>query len=150
MKVKSKITAFVLVAFWAVVGVGCSATRQTANVKTEIEQIMLEQSQAWSSGNLEAFMEPYWKSDSLLFIGKSGPSFGWDKTLQNYQRSYPTQDAMGKLTFTLLHVDPLSKETLLVVGRWHLSRKMGDLQGYFSLVFKKIGGKWKIIADHSS
>ncbi|AKQ45447.1 hypothetical protein TH63_07020 [Rufibacter radiotolerans] len=119
-------------------------------VKGEIAQIMDAQSQAWNRGDLEAFMEPYWHSDSLVFVGHSGPTFGWDKTLQNYKRSYPTQEAMGKLAFTLLHTSAISKDALLVVGKWHLSRRIGDLQGHFSLVFRKIGGKWQIVADHSS
>ncbi|MFC6999868.1 YybH family protein [Rufibacter roseus] len=111
---------------------------------------MLRQSEAWNRGDLEAFMEPYWQSDSLVFIGKNGPTYGWNQTLQNYKRGYPTPEAMGKLTFTLLRTDIISKDGLFVIGKWHLRRTIGDLEGHFSLVFRKIGGKWKIVADHSS
>ena len=128
----------------------CVSSRSDSEVKPDIAKIMDAQSQAWNRGDLEAFMEPYWHSDSLVFVGHSGPTFGWDKTLQNYKRSYPTLEAMGKLTFTLLHTSSISKDALLVVGKWHLSRRMGNLQGHFSLVFRKIAGKWQIVADHSS
>ncbi len=111
---------------------------------------MLEQSEAWNRGDLEAYMASYWHSDSLVFIGKNGPTYGWEKTLQNYRRSYPTPEAMGTLTFTLLKTDRLSKDAFFVVGKWHLRRAIGDVQGHFSLVFRKIAGKWKIVADHSS
>ena len=37
-----------------------------------------------------------------------------------------------------------------VVGKWHLQRTAGDLQGIFTLLLKKINGKWLIAADHSS
>lgn len=95
-------------------------------------------------------MELYWHSDSLLFIGKNGPTYGWENTLSNYRKSYPNPEAMGKLTFILLHEEKLSKDALFVVGKWHLSRSIGNVQGHFSLIFKKIDGKWKIVADHSS
>ena len=111
---------------------------------------MQDQTLAWNRGDLEAFMEPYWQSVSLVFVGKGGPTYGWDQTLQNYKRSYPSPEAMGKLTFTLLRTSQIAPEALLVIGKWHLSRNMGNLEGHFSLVFRKIGGKWKIIADHSS
>jgi hypothetical protein len=57
---------------------------------------------------------------------------------------------MGKLHFTILQTKPLGKQHYFVVGKWHLARSVGNLQGHFSLVFKKIKGKWFIIADHSS
>ncbi|AMM52159.1 L-asparaginase [Rufibacter sp. DG15C] len=121
-----------------------------STVQPEIQRIMDDQSQAWNRGDLEGFMAHYWKSDSLVFIGKSGPTYGWQKTLENYQKGYPNKDAMGQLKFTLLKTDVLSPETLFVVGKWHLTRTIGDVGGHFSLVFKKINGQWKIIADHSS
>jgi len=131
-------------------GVNCSPRLSPASYQPEIAQIMQDQTLAWNRGDLEAFMEPYWQSDSLVFVGESGPTYGWDQTLQNYKRSYPSPEAMGKLTFTLLRTSQIAPEALLVIGKWHLSRNMGNLEGHFSLVFRKIGGKWKIIADHSS
>ena len=135
--------------FWGVSG--CTPPISTSNrEKAAIAAVMLEQSDAWNKGDLEAYMEPYWHSDSLVFIGKNGPTYGWEKTLQNYRRGYPTPEAMGKLTFTLLKTDQLRKGVYFVIGKWHLRRSIGDLQGHFSLVFRKIAGKWKIVADHSS
>ena len=97
-------------------------------------------------------MQGYWKSDSLLFIGKSGLTYGWQQTLDNYKRSYPDVSDMGKLTFDLKEVRELSAENILVVGKWHLQREAakGDLQGHFSVIFKRFADGWKIVADHSS
>ncbi|WP_192820996.1 DUF4440 domain-containing protein [Rufibacter sp. LB8] len=137
--------------FFFILMVGCSPKiPQSGPAKKEIQAIMDFQSQAWNRGDLPAFMEPYWQSDSLVFIGKSGPTYGWTKTLQNYQKSYPSAEAMGKLTFTLLQVNPIAPDILFVVGKWHLARSMGNLEGHFSLLFRKIDGQWKIVADHSS
>ena len=115
-----------------------------------IVKILSEQDAAWNRGDIEAFMKGYWKNDSLMFIGKSGITYGWQKTLNNYKKGYPDTTAMGKLDFTLLEVKPLSTLHYFVVGKWHLARSIGDLNGYFTLVFKKIKNSWRIIADHSS
>lgn len=105
---------------------------------------------AWNEGNVEKFMEAYWKSDSLMFIGKSGVTYGWQKTLDNYKQNYPDAAAMGKLTFDILEVKRLSVMYFFVVGKWHLTRTIGDVEGHFTLIFKKVKNKWVIVSDHSS
>ena len=109
-----------------------------------------EQTQAWNQGNIERFMKTYWENDSLMFIGKNGVTYGWLNTLNNYKRNYPDTAAMGKLSFTILTLRPLSAEYFYVVGKWHLQRTIGDLGGHYDLLFKKIKGRWVIVADHSS
>lgn len=117
----------------------------------QIRTILTTQAAAWNRGDLPAYMEGYWQSDSLLFIGKNGPQHGWQRTLDNYQRSYPDAAAMGQLDFSQLRVSPLSADAAHVVGRWHLARpQKGDLQGWFTLLFRKVDGRWVIVADHSS
>ena len=115
-----------------------------------IQKILSNQINAWNSGNVDAFMVGYWESDSLVFIGKSGITYGYNKTLANYKKGYPDTVSMGKLTFTILTIKQLSSKYYTVVGKWHLSRTVGNLQGHFSLLFKKIHNKWVIIQDHSS
>lgn len=109
-----------------------------------------EQRLAWNSGNLEKFMSTYWQSDSLMFIGKSGVTYGWQNTLDNYKKGYPDTAAMGKLDFDILEVKRLSVLYFIVVGKWHLTRSIGDVGGHFTLLFKKIKNRWVIVADHSS
>jgi ketosteroid isomerase-like protein len=115
-----------------------------------IRTLIEEQRQAWNMGDKEKFMQTYWQSDSLMFIGKSGVTYGWQKTLENYKKGYPDTAAMGKLDFDLLEVKRLSVMYFFVVGKWHLTRSIGDVGGHFTLLFKKIKNKWVIVADHSS
>ena len=119
-------------------------------IAVEINRLMEEQEEAWSAGDLEDFMEHYWKSDSLVFIGKSGVNYGWQTTLENYRDSYPDKAAMGELTFENLSIEKLSDKHTFVIGKWHLKRSEGDLSGHYSLLWKKIDGEWKIVSDHSS
>ena len=116
----------------------------------EIRKVMADQEKCWNEGNLECFMEGYWKSDDLVFVGSAGPKYGWQVTLNNYKRSYPTSEAMGTLKFDILKLTSIGKKHYLVIGKWSLKREKDNPQGHFSLLWEKIGGEWKIIADHSS
>jgi len=126
-----------------------SGTAQS-NDELAIKQALSEQIEAWNQGNIERFMKTYWENDSLMFIGKGGIKYGWNNTLNNYKRNYPDTIAMGKLSFDILKMSRLSPEYFYVVGKWHLQRSIGDLNGHYDLLFRKINGKWVIIADHSS
>ncbi len=115
-----------------------------------IRNSMNEQLIAWNKGDIDRFMLTYWQSDSLKFIGKSGVTYGWQNTLENYKKNYSDTAAMGKLDFNILEVNKLSELYFFVVGKWHLTRSIGDIGGHFTLLFKKIKNKWLIVVDHSS
>ena len=115
-----------------------------------IRKSMNEQLEAWNKGDINRFMDTYWQSDSLMFIGKSGVTYGWKETKENYIQSYPDTAAMGKLDFKIIEVKRLSVLYFHVVGRWQLTRSIGNLSGHFTLLFKKIKNKWVIVSDHSS
>jgi len=129
-----------------------SQSKQTPmdRVETSIRQVLNEQVKAWNRGDVVGYMQGYWKNDSLMFIGKNGINWSWAKTLENYKKSYPDTATMGKLSFDILLVKKLSSTYYYVVGKWTLKRSIGDLSGYYNLLFKKINGRWLIIADHTS
>jgi len=118
--------------------------------EAEVRSVLARQNAAWNRGDIDAFMVGYWENDSLMFIGQSGVTYGYKNTLANYKRNYPDTTAMGKLTFTLIHVKQISPEYFHVTGKYHLARTIGDASGHFTLMFRKINGKWLIISDHSS
>jgi ketosteroid isomerase-like protein len=115
-----------------------------------IRQILANQESAWNQGDLTTFMIGYWENDSLVYIGKNGPTYGYMTTLNNYKKNYPDTSHMGKLKFKLLSVNPLNTDHYFVIGKFNLTRTVGDASGYFTLLFRKINGVWKAIADHSS
>ncbi len=117
---------------------------------SEIKALLAKQNAAWNKGDIGGFMEGYWNNDSMMFIGKSGIKYGWKNTLDNYKKGYPDTASMGKLKFELIEFKKLSTENYFVVGKWFLTRTIGNIDGVFTLVIKKIKNKWLIIADHSS
>ena len=126
-----------------------SVFSQTKDEK-EVRNVLATQNAAWNRGDVDAFMVGYWENDSLMFIGKSGVTYGYKNTLSNYKKNYPDTATMGKLTFTLIQVKQLSPEYFHVTGKYYLTRTIGDASGHFTLLFRKINGKWVIISDHSS
>jgi uncharacterized protein (TIGR02246 family) len=120
------------------------------NPRTEIMQVLNKQQKAWNDGKIEAYMLGYWNSDSLTFVGKRGVTRGWKNTLENYKKSYPDKATMGKLELQIISLKLLTTDMAFVVGKWDLTRTAGNVGGHFTLLMRKLKGKWVIVADHSS
>ena len=117
--------------------------------KAAILEVMQEQEKDWNNGDLEGFMQGYWKSDSLKFYGSNGLINGWQKTLDRYNSAYPTKAETGTLKFVINDVSKIESNSYWVMGEYHLTRDVGDANGVFIIIFKKINGQWKIVADMS-
>lgn len=127
-----------------------SAAQTTqAEDKEAILSVMKLQEKAWSANDLEGFMQGYWKNDSLKFYGSSGLTRGWQQTLDNYKKRYPTKGHSGSLQFTINDVSKIDEGSYWVMGEYFLKRSVGDANGIFIIIFKKINGEWKIVADMS-
>lgn len=118
--------------------------------KKAISNLLEKQRLAWNRGDLEGYMQGYWESDSLLFVGKSGPKYGWKTTLENYKKNYRDNSTMGILTFNILQINVIDLKNAFVLGAWHLKREADEPQGFFTLWLRRIKGEWKIVSDHSS
>ena len=118
----------------------------------EINDLMYEQEDSWNEGNIEDFMKKYWKNDSLIFIGKSGINYGWNKTTSNYKKSYPSQNLMGLLHFNNIKCLPINDTTHIISGQWNISRldSSKNVGGYYSLMWIKKEDGWRIVYDHTS
>lgn len=125
--------------------------QQQKNKETiAIIDILSKQEAAWNNGNLDSFMLYYWHSPALRFVSKNGVRKGWQAVYDSYKKNYSDKDEMGKLGFEIKSIDLIDKENAMVVGSWKVENKSGSPAGYFSLWFKKIGGEWFIIMDHTS
>lgn len=139
-----------LVAILFVVAISVSASAQSSKDATAIRKVMDDQTVAWNKGDLETFMAGYWKSEKLKFVSGDKITYGWQRTLDNYKKTYATKALMGTLTFSELEITLLSKDAAYVVGSWHLKREKDDPRGKFTLLWRKVAGKWLIVSDHSS
>ncbi|GAC1367090.1 MAG: nuclear transport factor 2 family protein [Hymenobacter sp.] len=139
---------------WALIGCARRLLPGTANAavaRRAIAQVLATQVAAWNRGDIPGFMQGYWHADSLVFLGRKGPTYGWQQTLDNYQKNYPDASAMGQLDFSGLRITLLAPQAAQVVGHWHLARPTaGNVQGYFLLVLRQVEGSWVMVADHTN
>ncbi len=135
---------------YSILALGIFACVDKSDIQYDIRNVMKKQQDVWNSGNLEGFMDGYWRSDSLRFLSKDGVTMGWKASLLRYQKAYPSQEAMGQLKFENLRIEVLSGEEAYADGRWNLFRSSDTLSGHFTLLWKRIDGRWLIVSDHSS
>ncbi|MGB2129680.1 MAG: YybH family protein [Flavicella sp.] len=131
------------------IAIGCRSTKQLNTDKAAIKQVLFQSAKDWNNGDMAAYMNAYWKSDKLQFIGRNGITYGWEQTLKNYLKSYPNKEVMGMLSFEILDLQYRSKNVYTLVGTYHLERKSSNADGIFSLLFERKDGIWCITSDHS-
>jgi ketosteroid isomerase-like protein len=59
---------------------------------------------------------------------------------------------MGKLAFDLLVVEVVGPDACAVVGRYRLKKEEDEAEasGHFTLMLRRVQGRWVIASDHSS
>ena len=139
--------------FILLVLIGCNAYSQLRLENDDINAIraiLKSQETAWNNADINTFMEGYWQSEKLVFVGSKGPTYGFLNTLERYKASYPNKEAMGTLNFDLLFIEQWDEKTIQVIGKFTLTRENDQPTGFFTLLFRKIDSVWKIVSDHSS
>lgn len=148
MTLKFKVLTIALFVFYS-----CSeklSDQKNSKQIDAIHSVMQAQAQAWNNGDLDGYMQGYWKSDSLVFTGGKNRTKGWHQSLDRYKKSYPTKISMGMLTFSELETNLISDISAFTTGVWVLDKDSNSVNGRFTLVWKRIHNQWLIIADHTS
>jgi len=143
---------FVLFALIASFIGSTSIPAETSNADTasEIRAVLTAQQEAWNRGDIEEFMNGYWRSEETVFVSGDEVTHGWQKVLDRYKRNYSDRTKMGTLTFSDLEITPLGDESAVVLGRWKLERRKDQPHGRFTLIFRRFPDGWKIVHDHTS
>jgi len=129
------------------------SAQEDPNQKADaIRKVMNAQVAAWNKGDLEGYMDGYWRSPDLEFYSGTTITKGWDATLERYKKRYQQGgNEMGKLDFSELAIHTNPSDIAWVTGKWHLKMKDGsDRGGLFTLIFRKTATGWKITHDHTS
>ena len=122
----------------------------SAQDDADIRLVLTKQQNAWNEGDIDGFMDHYWKSDSLRFMTKEKVTRGWKNTLERYKKGYPDKQTMGKLDFDILSVEQLANDAAIVTGHWKVTAGSEVSEGHFNLLFRKKQNRWVIVLDHTS
>jgi ketosteroid isomerase-like protein len=119
--------------------------------ETAILGVLTAQVGAWNRGDLDAFMDGYWRDEKLTFISGDNVERGWNATRDRYIKRYKSEgQKMGRLSFSDHEIEGLTPELALVRGRYLLNRNDELQTGRFTLTFRKFPEGWKITSDHTS
>jgi beta-aspartyl-peptidase (threonine type) len=137
------------VAVLTIVCSGCIAAGPRPCPPEEVDRMLELQAEAWNTGDIEAFMKPYWRSPDLTFSSGGQVTRGWAPVLDSYRQRYPDPRAMGHLTFSDLEFNELGEDAAFVLGHWRLERE-DPVGGAFTLVLRRLDDRWMIVHDHTS
>ncbi|MFY7672006.1 DUF4440 domain-containing protein [Tenacibaculum sp. MEBiC06402] len=138
-----------LILLFSVILIYSCSTSDEKQDRKEIMALLKHQASDWSRHDLDCFMLGYWKSDSLKFYGKNGITYGWKNVLDKYKKSYPYEEDTGKLKFKINAINKIENNSYYVMGEYHLTREIGNTDGIFMIILKRVKDDWKIIADTS-
>ncbi|HJT46329.1 MAG TPA: nuclear transport factor 2 family protein [Chthoniobacterales bacterium] len=143
----------------AVAGIGL-AQDPKRDVASEIQKVIQTQQAGWNRGDIEGFMDGYWRSEKTVFVSGDELTRGWQKVLDRYKARYSDRAKMGTLTFSEIEITPLSGDSAIALGSWKLNREhdpaspgsvaTSSPHGRFTLIFRHFPDGWKIIHDHTS
>jgi len=112
-----------------------------------ITAVLEAQDAAWNRGDIDAFMDGYWKSPELRFASGGNVTRGWDETNARYHNTYGTPEKMGTLITGDYEIVLLAPDAAIAHGSWKLERAGDAPSGLYTLVMRKFGDDWKIISD---
>jgi len=118
--------------------------------QSEIQAVLNAQQDAWNRGDIDAFMNGYWRSEKTVFVSGDEVTRGWQKVLDRYKKKYSDRAKMGTLTFSDLEITPLTNDSAVALGAWKLKRATDEPHGRFTLIFRRLPEGWRIIHDHTS
>jgi ketosteroid isomerase-like protein len=145
-----KILTFVILTFAFAISIVAQTGAQQTKITADIRKVMDDQSAAWNSGDIDGFMSGYWRSEKLVFISGDNVTRGWQPTLDRYKKGYDSRAKMGTLKFSGLEFFPISKDAVIVLGSWELTREKDNPHGKFTLTFRKFKEGWRVVMDHTS
>jgi ketosteroid isomerase-like protein len=120
--------------------------------QAEIAAMLARSAADWNRGDLAGFMSDYLNDSTVGFMARGHVQYGWQPVFDNYQRNYfAPGKSRDSLTFDELKVRSLAGDAAFATARFRLTR--GDsivASGPFTLVLRKLNGRWQIIHDHTS
>ena len=129
-----------------------AATTGDSPIQAAIRRVLDDQTLAWNRGDLDAFLEGYWRSPKVVFQSGGTRHDGFDAMRDRYRQRYQAEGkAMGQLVFSGLDIEPLALDAAFVRGRYTLTMPDGSHPtGLFTLIMRRLDNGWKITHDHTS
>jgi uncharacterized protein (TIGR02246 family) len=128
---------------------------ERATLRTEIETMLSRGAANWNRGDLSAFVDDYLPGSETTYIGSKGVLRGPEAIRAAYAPRFAPGGVRDSLFFELVDVDPLAPDVANIIATWSLVRHVSGRdsltgRGPTSLLMRRVGGRWRIVHDHSS
>lgn len=151
----SRTIVFVSAAMLVVGGPRCLTAQQpnAATVRTEVQQAVRAYVDVFNRADVATLVEMYSREAGVTSVGDGQIMRGWD-AIRSASDSIAGAEGKYKVSTGSIDIIPLGPGYAMALTSTIITLKSGDqgtpLRGAMTLVFKKIGGEWKIIHDHTS
>lgn len=123
--------------------------RDASAAEAGVRETLAAQVAAWNTGDVMGFLAGYMPTDRTTFLSGTTLVRGHAVIADRF-RSHYSKETMGELRFEDLEVYPLPNgDSAYVVGRFRVSGA-NPQSGAFTLVFRRFGGRYLIVHDHTS
>jgi|GEM_PF-2039396 hypothetical protein len=126
--------------------------KSSANLIFEKKKLLIgileKQESDWNQGNMKGFLSAYWDSDTLRFVSVRGIHYGKERLQNHLKTTFPDTASMGTLSYDVVHIDLIGDNDALLTGKWLRKNDKKFRGGYFSILLRKLQGKWQIVAEH--
>jgi len=135
-------------------GTGEGEGQESAHVSV-VPDMLHASAASWNAGDLDGFMDDYWRSPDLTFSGSGGVTRGWDNVRERYLQGYWAAGTVrDSLRFEDIEVFSLGEAHAMALGRYVLFQPEQPLaptsSGFFTLILRMTDGGWRIVHDHTS
>jgi len=120
--------------------------------RSAILSVLEAQAAAWNRGDLERFLEGYWRSEHTVFAGGGTVHRGFEVMAERYRKTYGSREKMGTLSFGNLVFESMETDRAVLTGSWDLELSGSSTRpgGVFTLIFRRLPEGWRIVHDHTS
>jgi ketosteroid isomerase-like protein len=130
---------------------GAAFAQKTDDAQALIQRELDDMLTAWNRDDLQAHVKAY--ADSATWTTSTGLLHGKAAITQTLTKSFLRgTDLLGELSFGKSEFRRLSADVMVTNGSFKVAGLPSgkDINGQSTLIWKRIGGRWQIVHDHSS
>ena len=118
---------------------------QSADDSQEIVALIVKQYAAWGKGDINGYLEPYWRSPLLVYIAEAAVWKGFDEVKANVERDYPAQSQMGHNVLERLETNVIASDMAITLEWYNVTFPNTKVRGITSSTWRKLPEGWRIV-----
>ena len=127
-----------------------SAEDDKADVAAAVRSVMAATREAWNRGDLAGYMAGFARSERTRHIFNRDVTVSHSAIEARFRSRYPDPSSMGTISNSDLDISVLAPDAASAFAHWTFERDGKTFAGVFTLIFRRLDGRWVIVHDHST